>query len=81
VPEGDGEGVYIEATIEELSGAEEINQIRNHKKQQVVDDASEFLGDAARRCYKATPLRMWMNDAEVKDGKFIRDYKVKLNLI
>ena len=80
VPEGEGEGVYIEADVEELTNAETINNIRNTKKGKVVDDASEFLGDAVRRCYKATPKRIWMNDAEVKDEKFIRDYKVEIDI-
>lgn len=79
-PEGTGEGVYIDADVEELTDADEINNIRNAKKGKVVDDANEFLGDAVRRCYKATPKRMWMNDAEEKDGKFIRDYRVEVNL-
>ena len=80
-PEGTGEGVYIEADVEELNNADEINKVRNTKKGKVVDDANEFLGDAVRRCYKATPKRMWMNDAEEKDGKFIRDYRVELDLL
>lgn len=79
-PEGTGEGVYIEADVEELSDPEEINKIRNAKKGIIVNDASEFLGDAVRRCYKATPKRMWMNDSEEKDGKFIRDYRVEIIL-
>ena len=78
--EGTGEGVYIEADVEELSDPEEIHKIRNTKKKAVVDDASEFLGDAVRRCYKATPKKMWMNDVEEKDGKFIRDYRVEIKL-
>lgn len=79
-PEGTGEGVYIEADVEELDNADEINQIRNAKKKAVVNDANEFLGEAVRRCYKATPKRMWMNDSEEKDGKFIRDYRVEITL-
>jgi len=63
-----------------LNDADEINQIRNAKKEKVVDDAQEFLGDAIRRCYKATPKRMWMNDAEEKDGVFLRDYRVEIEL-
>jgi len=80
-PEGTGEGVYIEADVEELNNADEINKVRNAKKGKVVDDANEFLGNAIRRCYKATPKRMWMNDAEEKDEKFIRDYRVELDLL
>ena len=77
-PEGTGEGVYIEADVVELNDADEINLIRNAKKGRIVDDAHEFLGDAIRRCYRALPKRMWMNDAEEKDGKFIRDYRVEI---
>jgi len=79
-PEGTGEGVYIEADVTELNDADEINKIRNAKKGRIVDDASEFLGNAVRRCYKAVPKRVWMNDAEEKDGKFIRDYRVEIQL-
>lgn len=80
-PDGEGEGVYIEAEVIELDDADGINQIRNIKNQKIVSDAHEFLGDAVRRCYQATPKRMWMNDAEEKDGVFIRDYRVELGLL
>lgn len=80
VPDGEGEGVYIEADVEELNNADEINKIRNAKKKKVVDDAKEFLGDAVRRCYKATPKRMWINDAEMDGDVFVRDYRVAIQL-
>lgn len=79
-PDGEGEGVYIEAFAEELINEEHIsNALRinpgNTKK------ASDFLGENIRRCYKATPQRIWINDAEEKDGVFIRDYRVEINLL
>lgn len=80
VPDGEGEGVYIEADVEELNNVDEINKIRNAKKKKVVDDAAEFLGEAVRRCYKATPKRMWVNDAEMDGEIFIRDYRVEINI-
>ena len=80
VPDGEGEGVFIEAEVRELNDVEEIQKIKNTKKELVVNDPQEFLGDAVRRCYKAIPKRMWVNDAEEKDGKFIRDYRVEVNL-
>lgn len=79
-PEGEGEGVYVEAEVEELSDAGEINRIRNQKKQKIVDDAGEFLGNAIRRCYKATPKKFWINDAEEKDGVFLRDYRIEVKI-
>lgn len=76
-PEGTGEGVYMDATAREISDSKEIAQI---KELLGVDDLDEFLGDSIRRCYKATPQKMWMNDAEEKDGVFLRDYRVEINL-
>ncbi len=81
VPEGDGEGVYIEADVTELSDPSDILYARRLKKG--VDyqgKVGEFLGDEVRRIYRATPKRVWMNDAEVEDGTFIRDYKVEVLL-
>lgn len=79
-PDGEGEGVYIEAIARELSEETEINEALSLNKSN-TEQAKEFLGNNVRRCYKATPQRMWMNDAEMKDGVFIRDYRVELNLL
>lgn len=80
VPVGEGVGVYIEADVEELADAVEINKIRNAKKAAVVNDADQFLGEAIRRCYKATPKRVWVNDADEESGVFVRDYRVEIDL-
>jgi nitroimidazol reductase NimA-like FMN-containing flavoprotein (pyridoxamine 5'-phosphate oxidase superfamily) len=81
VPEGDGEGVYIEAKAVELTDPKEILSIRKLKKGENYEGKpNDFLGDAVRRIYKAVPQRIWMNDAEVKDGVFIRDYRVEIPL-
>jgi len=81
VPEGDGEGVYIEAKAVELTDPDEILNVRRIKKGQDYEGhPDEFLGDAVRRVYKAIPQRVWMNDAEVTDGVFIRDYRVDIPL-
>lgn len=81
VPEGDGEGVYIEVDVAELSNPDEILYVRRLKKgNDYQAKEGEFLGDEVRRIYRAVPRRIWMNDAEIKDGVFIRDYKVELEL-
>jgi general stress protein 26 len=81
VPEGDGEGVYIEAKAVELTDAEEILRVRKIKKGEDYEgNPNDFLGDAIRRVYKAVPQHVWMNDAEVIDGVFIRDYRVDVSL-
>lgn len=81
VPEGDGEGVYLEVDVAELSNPDEILYVRRLKKgNDYQAKEGEFLGDEVRRIYRAVPRRIWMNDAEMKDGVFIRDYKVELDL-
>src|ERR1700721_2079079 len=67
VPEGDGEGVFIQARAEELEDPEEIRLARLIKKGENMDNIDDFRGDAIRRVYKAVPQRIWMNDAEIKD--------------
>lgn len=79
VPEGDGEGVYIEAKAVELNDPEEILSV-SKKGEDYEGKPNDFLGDAIRRVYKAVPQRVWMNDAEVTDGVFIRDYRVDISL-
>lgn len=81
VPEGDGEGVYIEAIAQEISDPEEITYARRIKKGSDYDrPADDFLGKAVRRVYKAVPERIWMNDAEEKDGVFLRDFRIEIPL-
>jgi hypothetical protein len=81
VPEGDGEGVYIEAKAMELSDPEEIQFARKLKKGPGYNrPADDFLGEAIRRVYKAVPQHVWMNAAEEKDGVFLRDYRVSIPL-
>ena len=80
VPEGDGEGVYIQAKAVELNDPEEIRQAGIPETGPGKDAPDDFVGDATRRVYKAIPQQVWMNDAEVRDGIFIRDYRIELPL-
>lgn len=80
VPEGDGEGVYIAAKAYELNDPEEIRLACRIKKGPDMDVPDDFMGDAIRRVYKAMPHRVWMNDAEAKDGVVVRDYRVEVSL-
>ena len=79
-PDGEGEGVYIQAQAKELTDEAEINQALSLNPNNTSTTA-DFLGDTVRRCYKATPQKMWTNDAEEINGVFIRDYRVELNLL
>ncbi len=81
VPEGDGEGVYIQAQVEQVTDPEEILRVRKIKKGSHFEQSPDsFLGESIRYMYKAIPERIWMNDAELKEGVFIRDYRVEIDI-
>lgn len=81
IPEGDGEGVYIQAKAYEVTDPDEVTHARRIKKgADYSRSPDDFLGDAVRRVYKAVPQKVWMNDAEIKDGVFIRDFRVEIPL-
>lgn len=81
VPEGQGKGVYIEATVQELSDPAEISKACRIKMGAGNDSPDLFMGDAVRRVYKATPLKIWTNGVEVQDGVLIRDLRANLSLV
>jgi len=79
VPAGSEWGVYFEATASELNDPDAIEQAISqvlHAPESVAD----LSGEANRRIYKAVLKNAWMNDAEYRDGKFYRDYRVELPL-
>ena len=81
VPEGDGEGVYIQAKAFELDDPTEILRVRKLKKgEDYVGKPNDFTGDAIRRVYKAVPQRVWMNDDVTEDKVFIKDIRVEVDL-
>ena len=80
VPWGQGEGVYIQAKAYELNDPEEVRIARRIKKGPDADSLEEFIGNAARRAYKAVPQRIWMNDDVTEEGKFIKDIRVEVPL-
>jgi len=80
VPEGDGEGVYIQAKAYEINDPEEVRFARRIKKGPTMDAPDDFIGDAVRRVYKAIPQQVWMNDAEINNNVFVRDYRVAVSL-
>lgn len=81
LPTGDRNGLYIQARAQELNDIEEIGRLRQAKSKGHANDATDFVGDAVRRVYKATPERVWINDAQF-DGhnSFVRDYRVRLSI-
>ncbi len=78
-PEGQGEGVYIQARAAELTEPGEIMNARQIKYgANYAGSSDDFLGNAVRRVYKAVPEKMWVNKTEVKDGIFVRDFRVEI---
>ena len=82
VGEGNGEGVYLEATAEELNKREEIlvaRKLTQARKGQNPDDAEKFMGEAVRRVYRAKVARGWVNESESIE-KGWRDYRTEIDL-
>lgn len=81
VPEGEGEGVYIQAYAEKVTDPNEILRVRRIQKgEDFQAEEGELLDDSIRYMYKAVPEKLWINDAEITDGVFIRDYRVEIDL-
>ena len=83
VPEGRGEGVYVEATAAALSDPAEIaeamrNLARRAGKQ--YGPETDRLLEARLQCvYRATPQRLWVNGFESDEqGSYIRDIRIEL---
>jgi hypothetical protein len=72
VPQGQGEGVYIQANALEVTDIKDIQRgsdILYARKGKPTRDAKEFLGDSPRRMYKAVPEKAWVNlDIDVKNS-------------
>ena len=86
VPEGTGEGVYIQALAHELNDEDEaINALR------VMDERvgrtrdrnfEKFSGDAPLRVYCAMPKKIWANlDDKDSKGNYIKDIRVEVPIL
>src|SRR3989344_1813135 len=79
-PEGSGEGVYMTAKVKELTTDKEVKRaIEVMFKSDPKISASQFLGKGPLRLYLVKPQKIWMNDAEKKDGLYL-DYRVPVKL-
>jgi general stress protein 26 len=78
-PDGEGEGVYMTATVRELDSEEEIKQaISVMFKGDPKIQPHHFLGDSELRAYLVKPIKIWMNDAKEKNGLF-HDYRIDID--
>jgi nitroimidazol reductase NimA-like FMN-containing flavoprotein (pyridoxamine 5'-phosphate oxidase superfamily) len=82
VPEGTGEGVYIQAKAYELADEHETKAALRYyygRANKAPPSASAFLGSRPRRIYKAVPERVWMNDLKEVDDTTI-DVRIEIEL-
>lgn len=85
VPEGTGEGVYLQAKAYMLNEEKEIEYAlryldgRVSKKKDLKTRIVQFQGEKPRRVYKAVPEKVWMNiDGDI-NGEYI-DKRVEVYL-
>lgn len=81
IPEGEGEGVYITATVKELTRVGEVKEaIKVMYKSKAKDVSTDkFLGKSILRAYKVIPKKVWINDAERRDELYI-DFRISVKL-
>ena len=84
VPEGTGQGVYVEAHARVLADLADIIEARRYSSLRAglpLDDRPDrFLKGGIRQVYRATPKRLWISDAERQGDAFVRDIRVRLPL-
>lgn len=80
-PEGQGEGVYIEAKAYEVADPAVISRARRIKKGVGHDAPDDFMGEAVRRVYAAVPRAIWVNDYITNKNEFVRDSKQPVDII
>jgi nitroimidazol reductase NimA-like FMN-containing flavoprotein (pyridoxamine 5'-phosphate oxidase superfamily) len=83
VPEGTGEGVYIQAKAHEINDEKEIEHALPYlynRKNKPVRPIASFTGGSPRRVYKAVPGKVWVNDTVEVNGQPC-DVRVEVKLI
>ena len=79
---GEGQGLYLETSVTMLSELDEINNaldLLGKRRGKPFGFVEKFTGNGSQRIYKATPEKMWINDADQDaDGDFIRDYRIEV---
>lgn len=85
-PEGEGDGVYFEAKVEELNNEEEINFAINILNKRVtkedfrVKKTGDVVGNNAWRIYKARPVQISkLTSGETVSGQYI-DTRAEINI-
>lgn len=71
------QGVFMRARAEEVANKLEIAHACALKG---GSGPQAFAGNNARRVYKAAPECMWINATQKRAGKFVRDYRLMLQV-
>lgn len=83
VTAGKGEGVYFQATAEELTDLAEIKKahklLSDRRKPIPYWKLEQVHGDTPIRLYKAIPQKFWTNDEGERDGHYI-DKRTEIKL-
>jgi len=82
VPEGTGEGVYVQAQASVVTDPKEMARaiyLLYTRKKKVLKDISCFLDLRPRRIYKAVPEKVWLNSTE-RIGDEDCDTRVEIKL-
>ena len=86
VPEGTGEGVYIEATVAALNDPEDVatalrSLARRSDNEQMGEHLARLIKGDFVCAYRATPKQVWVNDDEKDEqGNYLYDVRVQLPL-
>jgi nitroimidazol reductase NimA-like FMN-containing flavoprotein (pyridoxamine 5'-phosphate oxidase superfamily) len=83
VPEGKGEGVYVEGIAAALEAPAEIAEAKRNMAlrvgKQLGPETDRLLAARLQRIYRATPSRVWMNGFENDEhGRYGRDIRVEI---
>ncbi len=82
VPEGTGEGVYVQAKASVVTDPKEMAKaiyFLYTRKKKKLRDVSHFLDMRPRRIYKAVPEKVWLNSDE-KIGDENIDIRIEIKL-
>ena len=82
VPEGTGEGVYIQGQASVVANLKEITRaiyLLYTRKNKTLRDVNRFLDIRPRRIYKAVPEKAWLNSTE-KIGDEDCDIRIEIKL-
>ena len=80
--EGEGVGLYIDTLVEMLDDTSQISvalDMLGKRRGKPFEHPEKFISEGSQRIYKATPQRMWLNNAtKDADGDFIKDFREEI---